>query len=133
MRVFASQMRQGNPQLMAAHFRLLGMLHHRSHTLSELADIQSVSLPTMSNTITTLEERGWVRRIRSKEDRRVVLIEVTEAGQEILQETHRRAEGYIAQLLGPLTEEEDAALSEGLSILHRIFRCQYPPPKEDTK
>ena len=45
--------------------------------MSELARAQAVSLPTMSNSISAMVERGWVRREAPDGDRRVVMIDVT--------------------------------------------------------
>jgi len=121
MRVMKSEMRQSGPLVMPGQMRLLGMLSHRSWTVTELADRQAVSAPTMSNTITTLEERGWVTRVRSEEDRRTVLIQLTKEGMSVLEATHDRAEGLIAGLLEPLSASEQETLTEGLKILHRAF------------
>jgi DNA-binding MarR family transcriptional regulator len=81
----------------------------------------------MSNTVTTLEERGWLTRVRSEEDRRVVLIQTTEEGRKILEETHRRAEERFATLLESLTDAEQETLSSGLSMLRRVFESAFPP------
>lgn len=129
MRTMMAEMRrssQHNWTAMAAHFRLLGMLSHRSWTLTELADKTSVSAPTMSNTITTLEERGWVTRTRSAEDRRAVVIQATEEGRRILEAAHDQAEDYIATLLEPLDPAEQDVLAQGLAILRRAFETASP-------
>jgi DNA-binding MarR family transcriptional regulator len=135
MRAMMSEMRQShqsNMMVMPGHFRLLGMLSHRNWTLTELADKQAVSPPTMSNTITTLEERGWVTRTRSAEDRRSVVIQATEEGRKILEETHTRAESYIAALLEPLDPAEQDILAQGLTVLRRVFETASPAPAEEN-
>ncbi|MAS33383.1 MAG: hypothetical protein CL610_05215 [Anaerolineaceae bacterium] len=121
MRTLAAEMRQTDHELAPAHFRLLWILTTRSLTLSELAEIQMVSLPTMSNSITILEERGWVTRTRSTEDRRRVLIEITEAGQDVLAQVQRHAEERVRQLVTTLTDDELEKVSEGLLLLRDAF------------
>ena len=54
MRTLSAELRQGERVQDSAHFRLMWMLEHRSASLSELAERQMVSLPTMSNSITTM-------------------------------------------------------------------------------
>jgi len=120
MRAVALEMRRRNPLMMPAHFRLLGMLARQPATLTELAERQAVSPPTMSKTVAMLEERGWVTRVRSQEDRRVVIIQATEAGQRALHETHRQAEEYLTTLLMSLEPAELESLSRGLHVLRRI-------------
>jgi MarR family 2-MHQ and catechol resistance regulon transcriptional repressor len=99
------------------------MLAHREWTLSELAEVQAVSLPTMSSTITTLEERAWVTRERSPEDRRVVLVQLTSQGRAVIEDAHHHAEEQIAVMLAPLAEDERERLQQGLEILRKVFEA----------
>lgn len=130
MRVFAADLRHSEHCLVPAHFRVLGMLSHRAWTLSELAEIQAVSLPTMSSTITTLEERGWVTRTRPPDDRRVVRVELTAEGQRVIEQTHQHAEERLAQLLAPLPQEDREQLLKGLEILRTVFQGSITPEEE---
>ena len=62
MRTVAAELRAAGELPAPAHFGLLTMLSVQPRTLSELANLQGVSLPTMSNSITSMVQRGWVRR-----------------------------------------------------------------------
>src|SRR3954470_12714141 len=64
MRTVAAELRAAGELPAPAHFGLLSLLTSKSRavTLTELAALQGVSLPTMSNTISAMVERGWVRR-----------------------------------------------------------------------
>jgi len=121
MRTIAYELRQTEHVVVTPHFRLLWMLNHRPFSLSELAEHQSVSLPTMSNSITILEERGWVTRSRSDEDRRKVFIELSPAGRAVLDDVQRHAEARVARLLSVLSESDKQTLFSGLSILRDVF------------
>src|SRR3954451_10774788 len=77
MRTVAAELRAAGELPAPAHFGLLTMLSAQSRTLTELATLQGVSLPTMSNSISSMVDRGWVRRTAPGRDRRVVIIEVT--------------------------------------------------------
>ena len=57
-RTLAPEARQPGHTLPPVHFGLLLILTHRAHNLSELAEKPAVGLPTMSNSIFTLVERG---------------------------------------------------------------------------
>src|SRR5512136_169159 len=74
-----------------AHLRLLNILAHHPGNLSELAVRQAVSLPTMSNSISALVERGWVKRVPSPDDRRQVVLEMTSEGRAVLCEIRGQA------------------------------------------
>jgi DNA-binding MarR family transcriptional regulator len=121
MRTIAFELRQTEHVIETPHFRLMWMLNHRSFTLSELADHQAVSLPTMSNSITILEDRGWVSRVRSDFDRRKVLIELSPAGHDVLDQVQRQAEQRVAEHLLRLTDLERQTLLAGLSVLRSAF------------
>lgn len=104
-----------------AHFRLLTILASHSCNLSELAVRQAVSLPTMSNSISVLVERGWVKRAPSPDDRRQILLELTPDGQTVLADLKGRVEARVGELLGVLSPDELASLSAGLIVLERAF------------
>jgi len=59
---------------------LLRMRFGDEATVSALAQELAVALPTASDVIRTLEEKGWVRKSRSKADRRVRTVTLTAAG-----------------------------------------------------
>ena len=54
--------------------------------MSRLADVLNVSLSNATGLIDRIEERGFVERTRVPEDRRIVLIRVTDAGRRMLDE-----------------------------------------------
>jgi DNA-binding MarR family transcriptional regulator len=121
MRTLASEMRRTRHTLAPVHFRLLVLLAEHPHSVSELADKQAVSLPTMSNSITTLVERDWVKRARPSHDRRLVLVELTPAGRAALKEILRPMEARVAELLASLSTTECDQLLAGCAILRAAF------------
>ena len=121
MRTIVAGQRRWNYPMSPAHFRLLTTLASHSCNLSELALRQAVSLPTMSNSISVLVERGWVKRTPSPHDRRQVLLELTPDGRAVLADMKNRAEARVAELLGELSPDELADLVAGLAILERAF------------
>lgn len=121
MRTLAADMRQGSQIYHTAHFHLLWMLEHRAYSLSELAEMRSVSLPTISNSITILEERGWVQRVRSAEDRRKIAVEITEAGQEMLNHIRQHNVERVAEVIANVDQPDQEKISEGLLILRNAF------------
>jgi DNA-binding MarR family transcriptional regulator len=121
MRVVAAELRRTEYAMIPAHLGVLFLLDQRPRNLSELAEQQAVSLPTMSNTVTTMVREGWVRRSPAERDRRMVLIEITPAGQAALAEISGHIIGTVARLLEPLSAEELRTLHTGLAILRESF------------
>ena len=89
--------------------------------LTDLASLQGVSLPTMSNSISAMVERGWVRRAVPQGDRRVVMIEVTATGRAALERVSRAAEMHLADVLTPLDMPARRRLRGGLGVLRKVF------------
>lgn len=108
------------------HFALLFMLTEGPHNLSELAEKHNVTLPTMSRTVTTLTEYGFVRRSQSEEDRRRVVIELTPAGRALLGQITEQAVEHLAAVLSGLSAAERRKLIEGLSVLRSAFTRSKP-------
>jgi DNA-binding MarR family transcriptional regulator len=121
MRTVSAELRQSDQLLATVHFRLLWILERHPATLTELAERQMVSLPTMSNSITYLEERGWVIRKRSADDRRRVMIEITPEGRKVLAQTRQHMDEKVVQIISSLSVAEQTKVSEGLSILQEAF------------
>jgi DNA-binding MarR family transcriptional regulator len=128
MRTLAAELRSAGEMPAPAHFPLLMMLNEQGRSLTELAELRGVSLPTMSNSISAVAQRGWVRRIsrlRNGKDRRVVLVEITPAGRAALERVSRSAEGHLADVLAPLDAASRRRLGAGLGVLRKIFTA--PP------
>jgi DNA-binding MarR family transcriptional regulator len=121
MRVMSSEMRQGKSVIAVAHVPILGMLSQRAYTLSELAERSAVSAPTMSNTISTMEQHGWVERQRDTQDRRVVWIALTAAGLATYHGIYQHTVDRVAALLGSLSTEDEVSLINGLTVLQSVF------------
>ncbi|MDA1330186.1 MAG: MarR family transcriptional regulator [Chloroflexi bacterium] len=126
MKAMMSQSRQSEHNIAPVQFRILRMLATADCNLSELADRQGVSLPSISATAHTLVERGWLSRSRSLKDRRVVNLTVTDNGRRILKAEYERLLDWTADRLAPLSDEELQAVEEGMDALHRIFEVEQP-------
>jgi len=126
MRTVAAELRAAGEMPAPAHFGLLTMLGNQPRTLTELALLQGVSLPTMSNSISTLVQRGWVKRTSPARDRRVVLIEVTPLGRTTLERVGKAAEAHLAEMLAGLDPPSRRRLQAGLGVLRQVF-AETPP------
>ena len=122
MRTIAAELRASGDLPAPAHFGLLtSMLTSQPRTLTELAGQQGVSLPTMSNSISAMVQRGWVRRTVLAEDRRTAIIEVTPTGKAAVERVGRAAEAHLALMLAPLDLPARRRLQSGLAVLGRVF------------
>lgn len=130
MRTVAAELRAAGEMPAPAHFGLLTILGSQPRTLTELALLQGVSLPTMSNSISTLVQRGWVKRTSPAKDRRVVLVEVTPLGRSTVERVGKAAEAHLAEMLSGLDAVSRRRLDAGLGVLRRVF-ADTPPTKPE--
>ena len=127
----AADLRKSERSTKLAYIGLLSIVARNPRSLGELSEFHAVSLPTMSKTITTIENLGWVVRNRSETDRRVVMVEATPAGRAALKEVYDSAIGPIAETLNSLTATQRQKLSKGLEILRDAF-AEVPPELEQV-
>lgn len=101
---------------------LAALRAHGRHSLTALADRERVTSPTMSSVVTGLEEQGYVTRIPDDLDRRRVHVEITPAGERVVEETfERRTQLIMAEIteLG-FTEDELSLLHEASVLMRKL-------------
>ncbi len=125
MRVVAAEVRS-TKHVEPAHFGILMKLLQRPCSLGELAERQEVSLPTMSKSVSTLAERGWVTRLPSRFDRRVMIVELTPLGVQILADAQGRTQACVAEMLTGLSQDELDKVAAGLEILESALPSVEP-------
>ncbi|MBW3592590.1 MAG: MarR family transcriptional regulator, partial [Actinobacteria bacterium] len=85
------------------------------------AALEGVSAPAMSAHLDRLEAGGLVQRARSVDDRRRVVLEVTEKGLRTLRSARARRTAWLAARLKLQTTEELDALEDALAPLKRLL------------
>jgi DNA-binding MarR family transcriptional regulator len=100
---------------------VLGLLEREGPTTPrEIAAFERVQPPSMTRTLTALLDLGLVTRTEHPDDRRQVLIAVTEAGAAVVRETRRRRDAWLTRRLAALTPEERDVLARATQILKEI-------------
>jgi MarR family transcriptional regulator, transcriptional regulator for hemolysin len=93
-------------QLQRAQWTILYYISNfGSATLVELSHYQGVEKPTVTRTITRLEELGFVEQVPSK-DRREKRMQLTELGHKVYSEVRLTIDEFEQRILKGFTEEE---------------------------
>ena len=121
MRILAAELRRSGHLMTPGNFQVMFNLTDGPANLSELAETQNVSLPTMSRSVRRLEEIGWISRGSDPHDRRVTIFALTEDGQKRLKEMSDHAQETLRDLMHSLTGAELEALSAGLAVMRKTF------------
>jgi DNA-binding MarR family transcriptional regulator len=120
-------------ELSRTELGLLNAVDGSPQRITTLAELEGLAQPTMTLLVQRLEERGLVRRERHRDDGRVVLVHLTDAGGRTLQEVRTRAAAALRTTLEQLSDEqlEDlAAASETLCMLVAILQRSSDSPAD---
>lgn len=96
--------------------------------VSQLAKSMYLHPATVVGILDRLEGKGLIARTRSKGDRRVVEIDLTSQGREMLERAPEVAQGLLVAGLEPLPDTDLACIADGLSQLVKILGVQEIPP-----
>lgn len=106
------------PQIMV----MANLSKHGSMRISELSEGLNLSNSTISGIVDRLEKNKYVERIRSQEDRRVVLVSLTKKSQQMMHEAfHERIEAKLDQKLVEASKEDVASIIYGLETLKKLL------------
>ena len=99
---------------------LAALTTHGPHTLGELAERERISAPAMNRTVNCLQESGYVRRSADDNDGRKVVISMTDAGADVVEETIRRRDAWLDGAMATLTDQERSTLARAAEIMQRM-------------
>jgi DNA-binding MarR family transcriptional regulator len=89
--------------------------------ISELSEKLGLSNSTVSGVVDRLEKQGYVMRIRSQEDRRVVYVRLSPEFANLHKDFHARSEKNLEDLMSKATPEELEKITVGLHILKQLI------------
>ena len=92
-----------------------------ARNMSSVAKTLSVTVGTLTIAINSLVKKGYVNRVRSEEDRRVVLISLTKKGEKANTHHMKFHDGMIQALMKDLDEEQQKILVKSLLNLRKFF------------
>jgi DNA-binding MarR family transcriptional regulator len=93
---------------------------HGAMTPGELADHEKVQPPSMTRVIAVLEQRNLVMRSAHATDKRQVMLSVTDAGRDLVHQSRRLRDAWLARRLRELTPQERAKLRAAAPILEKL-------------
>ena len=98
--------------------------------MSRLADVLQVSLSNATGLIDRIEERGFVERTRVPEDRRIVMIRVTDAGRRMLEEVDAISSELLRSVFGRIGRSQVAAVGRAIAELRRGLEAEVGAPAD---
>lgn len=105
--------------LTAMQWRPLVLIHYNNtNTSAELARITDVDTGAMTRTLDRLEAKGFLTRCRSKEDRRVIKLALTDKGQQAAEATLPAVAQTLNQHLDGFSTQE---INQLIGFLQRMI------------
>jgi DNA-binding MarR family transcriptional regulator len=86
-------------------------------TMSELADFSAVDRTTLTRTVDQLVDSGLVERATPREDRRQVVLTLTDQGRRTCQRALRAIYGVSRELLAGLAEDDQRVVARSLETM----------------
>ncbi len=89
--------------------------------MSTVAKILGITTGTLTISVNGLVNKGYVERVRSEEDRRVVLVSLTEKGVEAYDRHQVFHNNLIKGIIGDLNEDEQEVLLRAMNNANDFF------------
>jgi DNA-binding MarR family transcriptional regulator len=106
-----------------AQARLLSTVEDRGEArISDLAELDHCSQPTMTTQVRRLEDAGLVTRTVDPGDARAVLIRITDKGVDVLAQARVGRAAVIDPLLDQLAPGELEALAASVGVMRRMLQ-----------
>ncbi|GFE62623.1 MarR family winged helix-turn-helix transcriptional regulator [Geobacter sp. AOG2] len=97
--------------------------------VSDLARLMFVQPATVVGILDRLEKKGLAARTRSQNDRRVVTIELTPDGKDLVNQAPEVVQGHLVKGLETLPVQRLLLIEDGMEQLVKILGAQEIPPR----
>lgn len=90
-------------------------------TAADLTKILGLNAGYLSRTLAGLEEKGIIQKVRSEEDGRQRILQLTDEGEKAFRLLNQRSHDEVAQLLGELSEREQQRLISAMQTVQGLL------------
>jgi DNA-binding MarR family transcriptional regulator len=94
-------------------------------SVSELADLLIITPAGVTHLINPLEDRGYIKRLQDRNDRRIVLIGLTDMGAEVAEALIAEVQEQLIGLVNHLGEADSKTLVDLMSRAIDFFDSQF--------
>ena len=102
-------------------FHILRHVRKGLKSVSELAEVRQISRSGISQAVDVLVDRGLICRLQNARDRRNIPLELTEAGNKLLDAIWEKNRAWMSGQMTSLSEQELNTLTGGMEILVKTF------------
>ena len=110
-----------NFEITLDQFHILRHIRKGRGSVSELADLQQISRPAISQAVDILVEKGLISRRTNADDRRYIRLELTPSGNDLLNTIFRQNRTWMMEKMAAVSPDEIDSIVQGLEILKKTF------------
>ncbi|WP_157155041.1 MULTISPECIES: MarR family transcriptional regulator [unclassified Diaminobutyricimonas] len=104
-----------------SQFSVLASLQwHGDCTIGSLSESEKVTPPSMNRTVNALEAAGYVARASAPDDGRKVVVSLTAAGRDLVQQTALQRDAWFVERLRALDPAQRAALEAAAPVIKEL-------------
>lgn len=93
--------------------------------MSEVAMALKITVGTLTISINRLVKKGYVKRVKKEEDRRIVIVDLTEKGKLVYQTHEKFHYEIIENIVATLNKNEQKMLIQSLENVCDFFKLKY--------
>ena len=108
--------------ILQAHI-ILSINFHHPCKMSQIAKSANISLGGMTQLIDKLEDKKYLKRLRSKEDRRVVFIELTAKGRKVVMANEQHVKQVGKEIMQKFTTQEQQQFLDFFQLANNFLIC----------
>ena len=110
----------------SAYIQYLDRIHvlqeQKGHVkVSDISDALKLPRPGVTRTIKAMEEKGYLKKLSSREDGRVTYIAITEKGKELWNRYDRDYYSRLAPYLDNISEEEADCMIQTIEKFYQVM------------
>lgn len=107
-------------QISPGQYSVLAAIMDGPRTVGQLAAREQIQAPSMTRIVNALAEAAFVSREENPQDKRQVLVKISDSGAATLLRARSKRTAWLAQRVSALTPQERATLHEAALILQEM-------------
>ncbi len=111
------------PNMLQLH-ALIVLQEHEGILMMDFAEILKISRPTATAFAARLVRLGWAKRLRDKENRKLVKLSLTPAGRSMIATLMRQRRAFLSAMLSRLTEGDRKAFIRILETILSLLQSR---------
>ena len=111
----------GKFDITVEQFHVLRFVRRGPNSMSELATAKNISRPAISQAVDVLVKKGFLSRVQSTTDRRYVELELTDAGNALLDTVFKETRGWMKERMSKLSADELETIAKAMEAMKKML------------